>query len=56
MSCPSSLPSCCGKNHSDNKSGRDLDLDKPGCTTSCQRDETDIFTRFSRFASSTPDF
>ena len=39
--CPGSLPSSHGEKHPDPKSGRDLDPDKLGCTTSCRGDETD---------------
>ena len=38
---PGSFLSCCGENHPDPKLGLDLDPDKPGCTMSCEGDETD---------------
>ena len=45
MVCPGSFLSC-GENHSDTKSGWDLDPDKPRFTVFCQGDQTDpIFLR-----------
>ena len=41
MACCGSFPSCHEENNPDPKSGRDLDPDKPGCTTFCRRDVTD---------------
>ena len=38
MACRGSFPFCHGDNHPDQKSGRDLDPDKPVCTVSCQGD------------------
>ena len=40
MACPGSFPSSRGENHPDHRSGRDLDPDKLGCTTSYWGDET----------------
>ena len=35
------VSSCHGENHPDPKSCQEVDPEKPGCTTSCQGDETD---------------
>ena len=34
---PGSFQSCRGENHPDPKSGQEVDLDKPGCTTYLHR-------------------
>ena len=41
MACLGSFPSGHGEKHPNPNSGQELDPDKPGCTTSCQGDETD---------------
>ena len=54
MACPGSFPSCHGE-----ESGQDLAPDKLGCTTSCQRGETDpnvLSTFFCIFVPRPPTF
>ena len=41
MACRGSFPSCHEENDPNPKSGRDLDPDKPGYSTSCREDVTD---------------
>ena len=43
MACPGSFPSSGGEKHPDPKSSWEVDLVKPGCTTSCHEDKTEDF-------------
>ena len=58
MACVGILPSCCGENPPDPKSGWDFDAVKLGCATSCWGDKTDptFLCFFSGFEVLTSDF
>ena len=58
MDCHDKFPSGHGEKHPDPKSGRDLDQDKPGYTTSCWGGETSpdyLCAFFSGFSFLIPD-